>query len=52
VGLSLSAYLYDIEFRLTEEHSNVDTLSRLLLSVNHDHVSVTDLDDTFMVGQI
>jgi len=47
-ALLLSAYSYDIEFRPTEEHSNVDALSRLWLSVNH--VSVTDLDDTFMLG--
>ena len=49
-ALQLSAYSYDIEFRPTEEHSNVDALSRLPLHVNH--VSAIDLVDTFMIGQL
>ena len=46
----LSAYMYDIEFRPTGEHSNVDALSRLPLKVNY--TPAVDLDSRFMIGQV
>lgn len=39
-------YLYNIEFRPTEEYSNVDAVSRLPLHVNQ--VSLMDHDDAFI----
>ena len=45
----LSAYVYDIEFRPTGEHSNVDALSRLPLKV---YCSLdSDVDNKF-IGQV
>ena len=46
----LSAYVYDIEFRPTDEHSNVDALSRLPLKVNY--IPALDVDNSFMIGQV
>ena len=46
----LSAYMYDIEFRPTGEHSNVDALSRLPLKVNY--TPVGDVNNSFMIGQV
>ena len=46
----LSAHVYDIEFRPTGEHSNVDSLSRLPLKVNY--ILDSDVDNKFMIGQV
>ena len=47
-ALILSAYSYQIQFKPTQQHSNVDALSRLPCNVQH--LTVDSLN--FTVGQI
>ena len=51
-SLILSAYIYDIEFRSTKEHSNVDMLSRLPFERVYDDQPDTWEPSVFNVSQL